>query len=229
VAIILTGGHAPLRPAMAVDHWDEHCVRAACDAKKAHPHGEEGGALLLFIFCFCAFLIYFYLLILLYLLYLCFWNVRKGVECGWDYRPNMYGVQGIYTDDTQYCLCGLQSIFETGYFDPQRTTEGACTLHTDFIVSSLHFLLTDFDGVVFSRLRMSKGSVTGKSFGLFRGTGQSGRCAGVGHSCAHRTRVLILKRQESDNEDGQRRRLARDWPVHCRYPKLSACALIGQF
>lgn len=117
VAIILTGGHAPLRPAMAVDHWDEHCVRAACDAKKAHPHGEE------------------------------------GVECGWDYRPNMYGVQGIYTDDTQYCLCGLQSIFETGHFDPQRTTE------------------------VFSRLRMSKGSVTGKSFGLFRGTGQSGRKA----------------------------------------------------
>jgi hypothetical protein len=63
VAIILTGGHAPLRPAMAVDHWDEHCVRAACDAKKAHPHGEEGGApttdnLYLFI-CFCAFLVIF--------------------------------------------------------------------------------------------------------------------------------------------------------------------------
>ena len=42
----------------------------------------------------------------------------------------MYGVQGIYTDDTQYCLCGLQSIFETGHFDPERTTEGARTRHT---------------------------------------------------------------------------------------------------
>ena len=52
------------------------------------------------------------------------------MECGWDYRPNMYGVQGIYTDDTQYCLCGLQSIFETGHFDPERTTEGARTRHT---------------------------------------------------------------------------------------------------
>lgn len=63
VAIILSGGHAPLRPAMAVDHWDEHCVRAACDAKKAHPHGEEGGAYLdLFICLF--FFIYCYLLIL---------------------------------------------------------------------------------------------------------------------------------------------------------------------
>jgi len=41
----------------------------------------------------------------------------------------MYGVQGIYTDDTQYCLCGLQSIFETGHFDPERTTEGALGLH----------------------------------------------------------------------------------------------------
>jgi hypothetical protein len=52
----------------------------------------------------------------------------------------MYGVQGIYTDDTQYCLCGLQSIFETGHFDPQRTTEGACTLHTDFPSLFLPFI-----------------------------------------------------------------------------------------
>jgi ADP-ribosylglycohydrolase len=52
------------------------------------------------------------------------WPRGTGRGGEWDYRPNVYGVQGIYTDDTQYCLCGLQSIFETGRFDPRRTAEG---------------------------------------------------------------------------------------------------------
>jgi hypothetical protein len=53
VAIILTGssdaGHA-LRPDMAVDHWDEHCVRAACDARRADRPGAGTPPSVLFIY-----------------------------------------------------------------------------------------------------------------------------------------------------------------------------------
>lgn len=83
---------------------------------------------------------------------------RYGGEAGdheglWHFRRTAYGPRGIYTDDTQYCLCGLQPIYETGQFDPERAAQ------------------------VFTRLRRSKGAITSQSFGLFRGTGQSGRFA----------------------------------------------------
>ena len=79
VAIILSGGRAPLRPTMAVDHWDEHCVRAACDAKKAHPHGEEGGAPLILIYLF---VIFTFLLFVDFYLFLLECEERCGMWVG---------------------------------------------------------------------------------------------------------------------------------------------------
>jgi len=34
----------------------------------------------------------------------------------WVYVDSSYGIKGMYTDDTQYALCSLQSIFEVSLF-----------------------------------------------------------------------------------------------------------------
>ena len=73
---------------------------------------------------------------------------------------------GIYTDDTQYALCCIQSILETGTFQVERTIE------------------------VFAAMCTEKSSLKGQRFGLFRGVGESGKSS-IKKVCFHFIPIII--------------------------------------